>query len=105
MFEFNTPLGKIKCLKESGESVSFEVAASDEKSHCRAKVYDDALEEWFSVEMVIYGELEIIGLDDDCNVIWRAGSRDVITDFKILEDRIQYSDCSGNDYEIGMEEQ
>lgn len=54
MFEFNTPLGKIKCLKESGESVSFEVAASDEKSHCRAKVYDDALEEWFSVEMEQY---------------------------------------------------
>lgn len=53
--------------------------------------------------LVICGELEIIGLDDDCNVIWRTGSRDVMTDFKILEDRIQYSDCSGNDYEIGMD--
>lgn len=53
--------------------------------------------------LVIYGELEIIGLDDDSNMIWRAGSRDVITDFKILEDRIQYSDWSGNDYEIGMD--
>jgi len=49
------------------------------------------------------GEIEVIGLDDDSNVIWRAGSRGVITDFKILEDRIIYHDDEGYDYVIGTD--
>ena len=53
--------------------------------------------------LVIHGELEIIVLDNDCNVIRRAGSRDVITDIQILEDRILYKDDSGYDYEIGFD--
>ena len=51
----------------------------------------------------MYGELEIIGLDRDLNVVWRYGARDIITSFGILEDRIEYSDCSGIGYVIDLD--
>ena len=53
--------------------------------------------------LVVYGELEIIGLDRDLNVVWRYGARDIITSFGILEDRIEYSDCSGIGYVIDLD--
>ena len=53
--------------------------------------------------LVIYGELDIIGLDGNYNVVWKYGARDIITGFKILEDRIEYSDWSGYDYVIDLD--
>ena len=53
--------------------------------------------------LVIYGELDIIGLDSNYNVVWKYGARDIITGFKILENRIEYSDWSGYDYEIDLD--
>ena len=53
--------------------------------------------------LVICGEMEILGLDQNCNVIWRKGSKDIITDFKILENSIVYHDDSGTDHRIDFD--
>ena len=53
--------------------------------------------------LVVYGELDIMGLDWNYNVVWKYGARDIITGFRILEDRIEYSDWSGYDYVIDLD--
>lgn len=53
--------------------------------------------------MAVIGELDITGLDSEYNVVWRYGSLDIITDFEILEDRIEYSDCLGHEYVLWFE--
>lgn len=54
--------------------------------------------------LVVIGELDITGLDCEYNVVWQYGARDIITNYEILEDRIEYSDCSGREYVIYFEE-
>lgn len=56
-----------------------------------------------SLGYVIYGEVEIIGLDLQFNEVWRFTEGDAFISFKIMDDRLIITDYENNTYELSLE--
>lgn len=56
-----------------------------------------------SLGYVIYGEVDIIGLDFQFNEVWRFTEGDVFISIKIIDDRLIVIDYENNTYELSLE--